>query len=111
MIRGSCLCGALRPVAEGAGPRRRIAIAPLAGLDDPPPLLHGEPVWTADVPAWSGIHDPLRRYEGPPPCWGPKVDPQALVVCFAHADRDDKRPQRPEPGSMRGAPRGRSGAA
>jgi hypothetical protein len=45
---------------------RGIAIVPLGGLDDPPPIEPAEHIWTADVPAWSGIHDALPQRPGPP---------------------------------------------
>jgi hypothetical protein len=57
-------CGSKVPTVDAG---RQIAIVPLGGLDDPPPRPPGEHIWTADVPAWSGIYDGLPRYEGPPP--------------------------------------------
>lgn len=56
-------CGGKVPTVDS---EREIAIVPLGGLDDPPPLKPAEHIWTADVPAWSGIHDKLPQKEGPP---------------------------------------------
>jgi len=56
-------CGSKVPNVDAS---REIAIVPLGSLDDPPPLLPQEHIWTADVPAWSGIHDALPRREGKP---------------------------------------------
>jgi hypothetical protein len=56
-------CGCKAPTLD---PGRKIAVVPLGGLDDPPPLSPQEHIWTADVPAWGGIHDALPQFEGPP---------------------------------------------
>ena len=45
---------------------RAIAVVPLGGLDDPPPIAPREHIWTADVPSWSEICDDLPQHEGPP---------------------------------------------
>ena len=57
-------CGAKVPVVDV---EREIAVVPLGGLDDPPPLEPSEHIWTDDVPAWSGIRDALPQHPGPPP--------------------------------------------
>lgn len=61
-----CFCGRCGGKVPNVDAERQIAIVPLGGLDDPPPLWPQEHIWTADVPAWSGIHDALPQREGKP---------------------------------------------
>lgn len=56
-------CGGKVPVVDST---RQIAVVPLGGLDDPPPVLPQEHIWTADVPAWSGVYDALPQRESGP---------------------------------------------
>jgi hypothetical protein len=57
-------CGAKVPTLDAS---RKIAVVPLGGLDDPPPLAPQAHIWTAEMPRWSGIYDALPQYPGPPP--------------------------------------------
>jgi len=61
-----CFCGRCGGKLPMLDPDRKIAVVPLGGLDDPPPVVPQEHIWTADVPSWSGIYDELPRHEGPP---------------------------------------------
>ena len=56
-------CGAAAPTDDDA---RKIAVVPLGGLDDLPPIPPREHIWTASIPSWSGIYDALPQHEGPP---------------------------------------------
>lgn len=62
-----CFCGRCGSTTPTLDTGRQIAVVPLGGLDDAPPLTPSEHIWTADVPAWSGIHDALPQYSGKPP--------------------------------------------
>ncbi len=61
-----CFCGNCGGKVPTVDTSRKIAVVPLGGLDDPPPIAPQEHIWTADVPAWSEILDDLPRFEGPP---------------------------------------------
>jgi hypothetical protein len=56
-------CAAKVPTVD---PDRGIAIVPLGGLDDLPPVTPREHIWTAEIPAWSGVTDALPQRQGPP---------------------------------------------
>jgi hypothetical protein len=61
-----CFCGRCGSKVPMVDASREIAVVPLGALDDPPPVRPQEHIWTADVPAWSGIHDTLPRRVGKP---------------------------------------------
>jgi hypothetical protein len=56
-------CGAAAPMVDSS---RKIAVIPLGGLDDAPPIAPVEHIWTADVPNWNAITDDLPQRKGPP---------------------------------------------
>ena len=56
-------CGGKVPTIDAA---RGVAIVPMGGLDDPPPMAPQEHIWISALPSWSGIHDDLPRFEAAP---------------------------------------------
>lgn len=62
-----CFCGRCGATVPTVDPGRGVAIVPLGGLDDPPPLPPQEHIFTAEIPGWSGVYDELPQHEGPPP--------------------------------------------
>jgi hypothetical protein len=61
-----CFCGECGGTVPTVDESRKITVVPLGGLDDPPPIVPKEHIWTADMPSWSVIQDNLPQREGPP---------------------------------------------